>query len=272
MTTSPSPADPSPPAPPARPPATGWQRFKAETIRLFHQYANWLVSISWKRFFVYSVVLLIGALILQHLPPFNYTDRQRRRRLAHHRHRRPPPTPPTPPSPSGLPSPPSPPSPPGGREPSVKIEKKDSKGGDVVISIDRDGVRISPHVQIDRNGVRIGPGAITGGASGAASGPRRGERVGVGCLGERRRERRHRDQVAARRRQRAGARGGRGSARRGHRGDPRIAGEAARPSRKPPKSARRRPKSAPRPTRRSCAPSGGCATASSAISSPTSRG
>ena len=52
----------------------------------------------------------------------------------------------------------------------MKIEKKDSKGGDVVISIDRDGVRISPHVQIDRNGVRIGPGAVTSGASGAASG------------------------------------------------------------------------------------------------------
>jgi len=173
MTTSPSPADPSPPAPPARPPATGWQRFKAETIRLFHQYANWLVSISWKRFFVYSVVLLIGALILQHLPPFNYTigsvaDGSRTTVTVV------PPVPPTPPSPSGLPSPPSPPSPPGGREPSVKIEKKDSKGGDVVISIDRDGVRISPHVQIDRNGVRIGPGAITSGASGAASGPKSG--------------------------------------------------------------------------------------------------
>jgi len=163
MTTSPSSADPSPPAPPAGPPATGWLRFKAETVRLFRLYANWLVSISWKKFVVLSLLLIIGAAILQHLPPFNYTigsvaDGSR------HTVTVVPPVPPTPPSP------PSPPSPPGGREPAVKIEKKDSKGGDVVISIDRDGVRISPHVQIDRNGVRIGPGAVTSGASGAASG------------------------------------------------------------------------------------------------------
>ncbi len=179
MTTSPSPADPSPPAPPARPPATGWQRFKAETVRLFRLYANWLVSISWKRFFVLSVLLLIGAVILQHLPPFNYTigsvaDGSR------HTVTVVPPVPPTPPSPSGLPSPPSAPTPPGGRDPAVKIEKKDPKGGgDVVISIDRDGVRISPHVQIDRNGVRIGPGAVAAGASGAASGPPSGASAGV---------------------------------------------------------------------------------------------
>ncbi|HSC64376.1 MAG TPA: histidine kinase, partial [Caldimonas sp.] len=172
MTSPPSPADPSPPAPPARPPSTGWQQFKAETVRLFHLYANWLVSISWKRFFVLSVLLLIFAVILQHVPPFNYTigsvaDGSHRVTIV-------PPVPPAlpaPPSASGLPAPPVPPLPPRSREPSVKIEKKDSKGGgDVVISIDRDGVRISPHVQIDRNGVRVGPGAVTGGASAAASG------------------------------------------------------------------------------------------------------
>ena len=50
MTTSPSPADPR--RLPAAAAGDGWQRFKAETIRLFHLYANWLVSISWKRFFV----------------------------------------------------------------------------------------------------------------------------------------------------------------------------------------------------------------------------
>jgi len=165
MTPSPSPADDSSP-PPVRRAPTGWQRFKAETIRLFHQYANWLVSISWKRFFVLSVLLLIAAVVLQHLPPFNYTigsvaDGSRTVRVL-------PPSPPSPPSPSS-PSAPLPPTPPRDRGPGVKIEKKDSKGGDVVISIDRDGVRISPHVQIDRNGVRIGPGAVTGGASGAAS-------------------------------------------------------------------------------------------------------
>jgi signal transduction histidine kinase len=175
MTSSAPPTDPSPPAPTARSPETGWQRFKAETVRLFHQYANWLVSISWKKFFLLSALLLIAALILQHLPPFSYTIGS----VADGSHTvtvlppspPSPPSLPSPPSTSALPSPPSPPTPPRKREPGVKIEKKDSKGGDVVISIDRDGVRISPNVQIDRNGVRIGPGAVTGAASGAASTP-----------------------------------------------------------------------------------------------------
>ena len=160
MTTSPSPADPSPPGAPARPPATGWQRFKAETVRLFRLYANWLVSISWKRFFVLSVLLLIAAVILEHLPPFNYTVGS----VADGSHTTVTVVPPVPPTPPGQPALPSPPSPPG-----VKIEKKDPKGGDVVISIDRDGVRISPHVQIDRNGVRIGPGAASAPAAGASA-------------------------------------------------------------------------------------------------------
>ncbi len=167
MTPSPSPSDPAP-ARRAAATTSGWQRFKAETVRLFHEYANWLVSISWKRFFVLSVLLLIGAVILQHLPPFSYTigsvaDGSHTVTVV-------PPLPPSPPSPSSLPSPPSPPSlpaPPRVRDPAVKIEKKDSKGSDVVISIDRDGVRITPYVQIDRKGVRIGAGA----ASAAASAP-----------------------------------------------------------------------------------------------------
>ena len=173
MTTSPSPADPSPPVAPARPPATGWQRFKAETVRLFRLYANWLVSISWKRFFVLSVLLLIAAVILEHLPPFNYTVGS----VADGSHTTlsvVPPVPPTPPQPGQA----TPPSPPGGRAPGVRIEKKDPKGGDVVISIDRDGVRISPHVKIDSNGVRIGPGAASG-ASSVASAPASGASASV---------------------------------------------------------------------------------------------
>ena len=170
MTSSSSPPDPAPAGRPAAA-TSGWQQFKADAVRLFHQYANWLVSISWKRFFVLSVLLLIVAVILQHLPPFSYTigsvaDGSHTVRVV-------PPVPPAPSSGSSLPSPPTLPSlptPPRAGEPAVKIEKKNSKGGDVVISIDRDGVRISPNVQIDRNGVRIGPGAITGAASAAASG------------------------------------------------------------------------------------------------------
>jgi len=107
-------------------------------LGLFHRYANWLVSISWKRFLLLSVLLLLAAVILQHLPPFSYNVGSVAR--GSHTVTVVPPVPPVPP-----------------RVP----EKKDDKGSDVVISIDRNGVRITPHVQIDRDGVRIGPGAST---------------------------------------------------------------------------------------------------------------
>ncbi len=47
------------------------QRFSTGAVRLFHDYANWLVSISWKRFVVLSLLLLIAAAILESLPPFS---------------------------------------------------------------------------------------------------------------------------------------------------------------------------------------------------------
>ncbi|MFN5049522.1 histidine kinase [Roseateles sp.] len=49
-----------------------WQAFGSEAMRLFRLYANWLVSISWRRFIVLSVLLLIGTNILQELPPFTW--------------------------------------------------------------------------------------------------------------------------------------------------------------------------------------------------------
>jgi hypothetical protein len=41
-------------------------------LRAFHRYANWLVSISWKRFIFLSLLLLILTAILQNLPPFSW--------------------------------------------------------------------------------------------------------------------------------------------------------------------------------------------------------
>jgi signal transduction histidine kinase len=140
------------PPPPPRPPS-GWQSFSAAAVSVFRQYANWLVSISWKRFFLLAVLLLIAAVILQHLPPFNYTvgsvaDGSRTIAVV-------PPVPPLPPLPRD--------------RDAIKIEKKDGKGRDVVISIDRDGVRITPHVQIDRNGVRITTGAASAASAASAA-------------------------------------------------------------------------------------------------------
>ena len=48
------------------------QRFGAACVRGFHAYATWLVGISWKRFFVFAILLLIGVGILQDLPPFTW--------------------------------------------------------------------------------------------------------------------------------------------------------------------------------------------------------
>ncbi len=56
---------------------TRWQRFTSNVVRWFHAYANWLVDISWKRFFVLSVLLLITSAILSELPPFTWTISQR---------------------------------------------------------------------------------------------------------------------------------------------------------------------------------------------------
>lgn len=50
-----------------------WQRFAAGTVRAFHAYATWLVRLSWKRFFLLALALLLAAAILQGVPPFSWT-------------------------------------------------------------------------------------------------------------------------------------------------------------------------------------------------------
>ncbi|UXH78847.1 sensor histidine kinase [Roseateles amylovorans] len=61
---------------PAQPtPAQRWQAYARSAEHGFHVYASWLVSITWKRFAILSVLLVIGANILQELPPFSFTWR-----------------------------------------------------------------------------------------------------------------------------------------------------------------------------------------------------
>jgi hypothetical protein len=50
-----------------------WQRFAATVVRAFHVYGSWLVSITWWRFGLLSVLLIVIANILQSLPPFTWT-------------------------------------------------------------------------------------------------------------------------------------------------------------------------------------------------------
>lgn len=49
-----------------------WQALSAALVRGFHAYANWLVGLSWKRFALLSVLLLVGTNVLQSLPPFTW--------------------------------------------------------------------------------------------------------------------------------------------------------------------------------------------------------
>jgi hypothetical protein len=53
--------------------ADRWHRFSAASVRAFHRYATWLVGLSWWRFTLYAVVLLIMTGILRSLPPFSWT-------------------------------------------------------------------------------------------------------------------------------------------------------------------------------------------------------
>lgn len=94
-----------------------WQRFSERFMQLFHAYAGWLVSITWKRFFLLSVILIASMAILHDLPPFSwsYTEILTEETPAK------PPTPPKPP----------------------KIEKSAKVGNESInISIDENGVHI----------------------------------------------------------------------------------------------------------------------------------
>ncbi len=101
-----------------------WNALMAALGCGFRAYANWLVGISWKRFFVLAILLLIISAILSELPPFNWTISQ---------------------TVTDSPAAPKPGSK-TGTGPAIRIEGAKSKSGgdvDVDISIRRDGVRIT---------------------------------------------------------------------------------------------------------------------------------
>ena len=101
-----------------------WTRFAEAVVSAYHRYGNWLVSISWKRFFGLSLVLIIAMAIVHDLPPLSWTYVEVL----------PPKDPVKPKSPPRAPSTPS-----AGR--ADKPEKSDSDG--VNISIDEKGVSIT---------------------------------------------------------------------------------------------------------------------------------
>ena len=136
-------------------PANPWplrrQRLSAASVRAFHGYANWLIGISWRRFIVLAVLLMIVSGVLQNIPPFSWTYTT------------------TVTLPDELPGqadePPAPPAPPEPAEPAkrpgihIETPPKGDKSG-VDISIDERGVRITP---------RAKPASAAGAAGSASS-------------------------------------------------------------------------------------------------------
>ncbi len=109
----------SPELPSTTPATTGWQRLSVRTVRGFHAYANWLVGITWKRFFLLAFLLMLASALIQSLPPFSWTVTETIHDAGDVRT---PPIPPAPPGRSGT--------------------SDSSKSDGVDISIDDSGIRI----------------------------------------------------------------------------------------------------------------------------------
>ncbi len=50
-----------------------WSRAYGAYLRAYHAYAGWLVSITWRRFFGFSLLLIIAMAILRDIPPLSWT-------------------------------------------------------------------------------------------------------------------------------------------------------------------------------------------------------
>jgi signal transduction histidine kinase len=138
-----------------------WSERLAPLVRAFHVYANWLASISWKRFLLLSLLLLIASGILQNIPPFTWTISERIETLPNKVVIAPPKPPKAPEAPSA----------PGvKKEPLIKIERP--RAGDkesVEISIGEHGVRIQPRTVAEAEAVSAAGAAAAEAASGASA-------------------------------------------------------------------------------------------------------
>jgi Histidine kinase/Histidine kinase-, DNA gyrase B-, and HSP90-like ATPase len=132
------------PSSPVSTPAMRWAERFAPLVRAFHRYATWLVGISWRKFIVLAVLLLIGAGMLSELPPFTWKVQQhietRPTRVLKAPANPTSPTTPTPPNTTAA-----------GKEPIVKIETPHGKeDGEVRIVISgHEIVRVSPQKAAD---------------------------------------------------------------------------------------------------------------------------
>jgi signal transduction histidine kinase len=158
MVSSPNPT-PTPSSNPGRALRRGrWNAFVQGFWPAFHRYASWLVSISWKRFFLLSVLLIAITAILQSLPPFRYTVTEWVDEPIELPELPEVPEPPAAPQAPAVPAKPSATEPSsGGRETpaqgssapteSDETNNTDKKRGGIEISIDENGIRIRPRGQ-----------------------------------------------------------------------------------------------------------------------------
>ncbi len=111
-------------ADPVATPPSRRQRIGAAFVRGFHAYAGWLVGISWVRFFLLAILLMIAAGVLTAVPPFSWTYTRQVSR----------------PAPRVVIKTPDKPA--SGDAEAVVVHKTDRKGRDIEITIDRRGIRI----------------------------------------------------------------------------------------------------------------------------------
>ena len=112
-----------------------WQRVSAAFLRGFRVYGTWLAGISWWRFALLSVVLMMATGIMQNLPPFSWSYTEtvviNKPKVT-----------------TRVPAPPEAPRPP----PVIRIEKPDSEASGarrgVDISIDKHGIRIQQRADL----------------------------------------------------------------------------------------------------------------------------
>jgi len=148
--------------------ADRWHRFSAAAVRAFHRYATWLVGLTWWRFTLYALLLLIMTGIVKEIPPFSwkYTETvvdSSSPRHSRHGSPKPPPLPapaaPAPPAaPASMGAPPVAPVAPSA--PQIKITKAPDTGtsGDSkTIDIDLPGIVIDTkkHGTIRKGNVNI---------------------------------------------------------------------------------------------------------------------
>jgi signal transduction histidine kinase len=121
-----------------------WQRFSAASVRAYHAYAGWLVGLSWRRFIVYALLLLIVVGIVHDMPPFTWkvtqTVEDTRPRVAA------PLPPPAAPGPAAPPPAPPAAQPGAQREFPIRIDtpKPGERTDGVEIAIGKDGIRVTP--------------------------------------------------------------------------------------------------------------------------------